>query len=63
MQSALVTRLEDVSLETIHQDQPVGTPTPYPVHTLIIKTIVAPRRKCGIAVLGGRKIKVTRNNK
>ena len=31
--------------------------------TPIIKVISAPRRKCGIAVLLGRKIKVTMNNK
>ena len=32
-------------------------------YTLIIKRIAPPRRKCGIAILLGRKIKVTRNNK
>ena len=31
--------------------------------TLIIKGIAAPRRKCGIAVLGRRMVKVTRSDK
>ena len=33
------------------------------LYTLIIKRKAAPRRKFGIAMLLGRKIKATRNNK
>ena len=36
---------------------------PLTINTLISKRVVASRGKCGIAVLLGRKMKVTRNNK